>query len=358
MTISSTKNPAFDIRKTTEIIKLDLNENPLGPSPLAITAGQQAMFNCHLYPKSHGLSLKKTLSIHLGILAENITLGNGSESLLELIVKTLLSPLNSAVIPKFCFTGISKILKTANITLKIAKNSHLYLSSTSLLEAIEPCTKIVFVVNPNNPIGNYMNTLELEYLLKYIPENIFVVIDEAYAEYVETKDYPNSIQLLMQYPNLIILRTFSKFYGLAGLRLGYAISGIKIATLLKQSSLPFNVNSVALAAAEASLNDQTHINSTRLLNKKGRVQLSKGLQKLGLDMLPSYANFICIDLKSPSWPIYQQLLLHGISVRPLHDYGLSNFLRVSIGTDNQNKSFLNILEEILVKSTMGECNAI
>ncbi len=193
------------------------------------------MINCHHYPKSHGLSLKKTLSTHLGILAENITLGNGSDSLLELIVKTILeNPLNSAVIPNFCFTGISKILKTANRMFKVAKNSHSKLSATSLLEAIDPSTKVVFVVNPNNPIGNYMNTLELEYLLKHLSENIFVVIDEAYAEYVETVDYTNSIQLLAQYPNLIILRTFSKFYGLAGLRLGYAISKIKIATLLKE----------------------------------------------------------------------------------------------------------------------------
>ena len=347
MTISSTKNSVFDTKKTNEIIKLDLNENPLGASPFAIIAGQQAMLDCHRYPKNDGLSLKKTLSAHLEILAENITLGNGSDSLVELIVKTVLSPLNSALIPNFCFTGISKILKNANITFKIAKNSPSQLSAINLLKAIEPSTKIVFVVNPNNPIGNYMNAIELEYLLRYLPENIFVVIDEAYAEYVDAVDYPNSTQLLAQYPNLIILRTFSKFYGLAGLRLGYAISNIKIATLLKDNSLPFNVNSVALAAAEASLKDQAYINATRLVNKKGYSQLSKGLQKLGLDILPSYANFICVDLKSPSWPTYQQLMLNGIFVRPLCDYGLYNFLRVSIGTDKQNKSFLNVLEKIL-----------
>jgi len=228
MTISSKKNSTFNSEKPAEVIKLDLNENPLGASPLAITAGQQAMLNCHRYPDSHGFSLKKSLSAHLGILPENITLGNGSESLLELIVKNTLGPLNSAVIQNFCFTGISKILKRANVTLKIAKNSHLYLSAVSLLEAIEPMTSIVFIVNPNNPTGNFMNKLELYYLLKHLPQNIFVVIDEAYAEYVETDDYPNSIQLLTQHPNLIILRTFSKIYGLAGLRLGYAISGLEI----------------------------------------------------------------------------------------------------------------------------------
>lgn len=352
MTISSKKNSNFNAEKPAEIIKLDLNENPLGASPLAITAGQQAMLNCHRYPDNDGFSLKKFLSAHLSILPENITLGNGSESLLELIVKNTLGPSNSAVIPNFCFTGISKILKKANIAVKIAKNSHSYLSAVSLLEAIEPMTTAVFIVNPNNPTGNYMNKLELHYLLRRLPQNIFVVIDEAYAEYVETDDYPDSIQLLRQFPNLIILRTFSKIYGLAGLRLGYAISGLEMAASLNIDSLPFRVNAVALAAAEASLKDRKHVNSTRLLNRLGYLQLSKGLQNLGLEALPSYANFLCIDLKSPSWPIYQQLLLYGISVRPLYDYSLPRFLRVSIGTDMQNQYFLKTLEKILIKSSL------
>jgi histidinol-phosphate aminotransferase len=350
MTISSKKSSNFNAEKPAEVIKLDLNENPLGASPLAISAGQQAMLNCHRYPDNHGFSLKRSLSAHFNILPENITLGNGSESLLELIVKNTLGPLNSAVIPNFCFTGISKILKRANISLKIAKNSPSYLSAVSLLDAIEPMTTIVFIVNPNNPTGSYMNKLELLYLLKHLPQNIHVVIDEAYAEYIETDDYPHSIQLLTHHPNLIILRTFSKIYGLAGLRLGYAISGIKIADSLNLSSLPFRVNAVALAAAEASLKDQNHINLTRLVNRQGYFQLSKGLQNLGLKVLPSYTNFLCVDLKLPSWPIYQQLLLNGISVRPLNDYNLSNFLRVSIGTDKQNQFFLRTLEKILIKS--------
>lgn len=352
MTISSKKNSNFNAEKPAEIIKLDLNENPLGASPLAITAGQQAMLNCHRYPDNDGFSLKKFLSAHLSVLPENITLGNGSESLLELIVKNTLGPSNSAVIPNFCFTGISKILKKANIAVKIAKNSHSYLSAVSLLEAIEPMTTVVFIVNPNNPTGNYMNKLELYYLLRHLPQNIFVVIDEAYAEYVDTDDYPDSIQLLKQFPNLIILRTFSKIYGLAGLRLGYAISGLEIAASLNIGSLPFRVNAVALAAAEASLKDQKHVNATRLLNRLGYLQLFNGLQNLGLETLPSYANFLCIDLKSASWPIYQQLLLYGISVRPLYDYSLPRFLRVSIGTDMQNQYFLKTLEKILIKSSL------
>lgn len=350
MTITSKRNATFSAEKVAEIIKLNLNENPWGASPLAIAAGQQAMMNCHRYPDNYGFSLKKTLSTHLGILPENIALGNGSESLLELIVKITLGPLDSAVIPNFCFSGLLRILENANITLKIAKNSHSNMAAINLLEVLDSMTKIVFLVNPSNPTGSYMNELELFYLLNHLPKTILVVIDEAYAEYVEISDYPNSIQLLAKYPNLIILRTFSKIYGLAGLRLGYAISTPEIIASLNFSSLPFRINAVALATAEASLKDQEHINLTRLLNHQGYIQLAQGLRDLGIDVLPSCTNFICIDFKSPSWPIYQQLLLCGIYIRPLCDYGLPHFLRISIGTEKQNLSFLSALKKILVKS--------
>ncbi|EDP45661.1 histidinol-phosphate aminotransferase [Rickettsiella grylli] len=349
MAMFSKKNLAFH-KKPTEIIKLDLNENPLGASPLAIAAGQKALLNCHRYPDSHGNTLKKSLSTHLNIAPENITLGNGSESLLELIVHTTLNPLNSAVIPRFCFAGISKVLKKAHIKIKHAKNELFSISAQCLLDAIDPWTKIIFIVNPNNPTGSYMNKFELHYLFENISKDILVVLDEAYNEYVEIADYPNSISLLSQYSNLIILRTFSKFYGLAGLRLGYAMSHPKIASILNRNSLPFRINAVALAAAEASLKDKKHIHLSRLLNRQEHAKLSKGLQNLGLTILPSHANFLCIDLKSPSWPIHQQLLLAGISVRPLLDYGLPHFLRISIGMPQQNQYFLTILKKILIQT--------
>jgi histidinol-phosphate aminotransferase len=346
MTISSKRNTTFP----EEIAKLDLNENPLGASPLAIAAGQQAMLTCHRYPDTLGLSLKKTLSTHLDILIENIALGNGSESLLELIVKNTLGPLDSAVVPNFCFLGLLKILENAKVILKIADNSHLNISPIKLLEAVDPMTKILFLVNPNNPTGSYTNKSDLFFLLSHLPKKILVVIDEAYAEYVEASDYPNSLQLLEKYPNLIILRTFSKIYGLAGLRLGYAISTPEIITKLNNfSSLPFRINAVALATAETSLKDQEHIHLTRLLNRQGYLQISQGLRDLGLEVLPSCTSFICVNLKVPSWPICQQLLLCGIYVRSLCDYGLPNFLRVSIGTEKQNLAFLNNLKKILLK---------
>ncbi len=334
-------------KSARKIIQLDQNENPIGASPLAIAAGQQAMLNCHRYPGNEGLSLKKCLSKHLSVPPENITLGNGSEGLLALISKTYLTPLNSAVIPNYCFTGISKIIKNDLVPLKIAKNTLSYISASAILEAIDRRTKIIFIVNPNNPTGNYINKRELTDLLDSLPQDILIVIDEAYGEYVEADDYPSTIKLLPNYPNLIVTRTFSKFYGLAGLRLGYAISGSAIATSLSLNSLPFSVNAIALAAAKASLNDQNHIKLARLLNQQGRLQLSKGLQNLGLAVIPSYANFLCIDLRSPAWPVYQQLLDHGIAVKPLLDYGLPNCLRLSIGTKRENQYFLNTLKVIL-----------
>ncbi len=348
MTISAYISHGLKTKKSAKkIIKLDQNENPIGASPRAIAAGQQAMLSCHRYPGNEGLSLKKCLSKHLSVLPENITLGNGSEGLLELIVKTYLTPLNSAIIPNYCFAGIAKIIKNANVPLTIAQNTLSYTSAATILAAIDKTTKMVFIVNPNNPTGNYINQRELTCLLDKLPPDIFMVIDEAYGEYVTTNDYPNSIKLLSNYPNLIVTRTFSKLYGLAGLRLGYTISGLAIARSLGLNSLPFSVNAIALAAAEASLSDRDHMKLARLLNQQGYSQLSKGLQNLGVTTLPSSANFICINFKLPAWPIYQQLLRHGIAVKPLHDYGLAHCLRLSIGTKKQNQYFLNTLKVIL-----------
>lgn len=347
MTIALNKNVPLQAGQPAKIIRLDHNENPLGASPLAIAAGQRALLESHRYPDSQGLALKKSLSKQLGVFPENITLGNGSEGLLELIVKVYLTPQNSAIIPNFCFTGITKIILNAGVQLKIAKNANSSITASTILDAIEDSTKIVFIVNPNNPIGNYINKLELTYLLNNLPQNILMVIDEAYGEYVEALDYPDTINLHLKYPNLIVTRTFSKLYGLAGLRLGYAISTLKIAESLKHSALPFSVNSIALAAAEAALADHEHIKSSRLLNIHGLSQLSQGLQNLGLYVIPSSTSFLCVDLKYPSLSIYQQLLQYGISVRTLHDYGLPNHLRISIGTEKQNKCFLTALKEIL-----------
>lgn len=346
MTITQQKRPYPDKAKIAAI-RLDHNENPLGPSPLAINAAQQALLNCHRYPGDHGSALKISLATHLGISPELITLGNGSEGLLELLAKTYLTTENSAVLTNYSFIGIKKIIQHTGTQLRIAANTYQDTTAAQILAAIEPSTKIIFIVNPNNPTGTYINSLDLNNLLGQLPSHIFVVIDEAYAEYVEANDYPNTIRFLATYPNLIISRTFSKFYGLAGLRVGYLISHPQIAKHLNSLCLPFSVNSIALAAAQASLYDYAHMKLSFTTNQQGRKQLIQGLKNLSLTVIPSHTNFICVNLQENSLAIYKQLLNEGIYVRPLHDYGLPNHLRISIGLRHQNQSLLEALYKIL-----------
>lgn len=346
MTIIIDKNAAIHVDQIPESIKLDYNENPLGPSPLAIEAAKQALLGCHRYPANEGLALKICLATLLEISPQTITLGNGSEGLLELIGKTYITSKDSVVLPNYSFMGIIKIIEKIGAKIRFAANTHRHIEASQILATINSSSKIIFIVNPNNPTGIYINTTALIDLLDNLPPHILIVIDEAYAEYVEAQDYPNAIKLIKKYPNLIVSRTFSKFYGLAGLRLGYMISNPQIAHDLNQSCLPFTVNSIALAAAEATLRDSKHMKSTYLTNQQGRNQLIQGLEKLSLNVNPSQTNFVCVDLKRNSLPIYQQFLNYGIHVRPLHDYGLPCHLRISIGLEKENQRLLDILQKI------------
>lgn len=346
MTITQQKRPCPNKAKMGPI-RLDHNENPLGPSPLAIKAAQQALLNCHRYPADQGSALKISLATHLGISSDLITLGNGSEGLLELLAKTYLTRKNSAVLTNYSFIGIKNIIQQAGTPLRITENTYQETTPTQILAAIEPTTKIIFIVNPNNPTGTYINALDLNYLLEQLPSHILTVIDEAYAEYVEASDYPDTIKLLSTYPNLIISRTFSKFYGLAGLRVGYLVSHPQIAKHLNNLCLPFSVNSIALAAAQASLYDHEHMELSLAANQQGRKQLIQGLKNLSLTANSSHTNFLCVNLQENSLAIYKQLLSEDIYVRPLHDYGLPNHLRISIGLRNQNQLLLEALYKIL-----------
>ncbi|MES2142377.1 MAG: histidinol-phosphate transaminase [Pseudomonadota bacterium] len=347
MTTFIDKNSLIQTDKILEPIKLKHNENPLGPSLAAIKAAKQALLECHRYPCSEGLTLKTRLAAHLEISPQTITLGNGSEGLLELLAKTYINSKASVVIPNYSFLGIVKIIEKTGAELRIAANTDKDIKASQILEAIHFSTKIIFIVNPNNPTGTYINAIELTYLLDNLPAHILIVIDEAYAEYVEACDYPGTIKLIEKYPNLIVSRTFSKFYGLAGLRLGYMISHPKISSNLNQHCLPFTVNSIALAAAEAALCDHEHAKSTYLLNQQGRNQLIHGLEYLSLTVNPSHTNFVCVDLKQDSQTLCKQLLSYGIHVRPLHDYGLPRHLRISIGLRKDNQYLLEVLCNIL-----------
>lgn len=216
----------------------------------------------------------------------------------------------------------------------------------NMVKAIDTKTRILFLVNPNNPTGTYINETDFLTLMHTVPSHVLVVVDEAYAEYVSEVDYPNTLKYLPEFPNLIVMRTFSKVYGLAALRLGYSVSSPDISDILNRSRLPFNVNSIAAKAACAALSDQEHVKNSLLLNQQGRLQLEQGLKNLGINFIPSIGNFITLDVND-GMQVYEKLLHEGVIVRPLTAYNMAKHIRVSIGTQQQNERFLQALQKIL-----------
>jgi len=332
----------------TSVIKLASNENPLGPSRQATLAAQQALSAAHIYPDGNCYELKQALSSFLGIKPNQITVGNGSENLLELIVKAYLNCNEIAIISQYAFLTIPIIIKSYGIKMKIAPAFNWGHDICNIMDAIDDTTKMIFLVNPNNPTGTYINTKDFELLLQSIPPHLIVVSDEAYAEYISRDDYPKTLTYLSNYPNLIITRTFSKAYGLAALRLGYAISSPEIADMLNRARLPFNINTIAARSACAALADQEHVQQSVLVNNQGMQQLEYGLKKIGLSFIPSIANFVTIDVEN-AVAIYQQLLYEGVIVRPLQAYDMPRYIRVTISTEEQNARFLTVLEKVMNK---------
>ncbi|OGT45768.1 MAG: histidinol-phosphate transaminase [Gammaproteobacteria bacterium RIFCSPHIGHO2_12_FULL_41_20] len=329
----------------TSSIKLASNENPLGASQKALQAAQYALQKAHIYPDGNCYELKKNLSTFLSVTAENLTIGNGSENILELIVKAYLHQEDSAVVSQYAFLTIPIILKSYGIKINMAPEKNWKTDVKAMLNAIDEKTRVLFLVNPNNPTGTYTNKKDFITLLENIPPHILIVVDEAYFEYSTQEDYPDALGYLSHYSNLIVTRTFSKAYGLAGLRLGYAISSPEIADILNRARLPFNVNSIAASAAIAALTDQNHVKKSIQLNQQGMIQLIEGLKNLQLDYIPSICNFLTIDVGNGE-TIYQKLLREGIIVRPLKAYGMPRHIRVTISTAEQNERFLQTISTI------------
>jgi histidinol-phosphate aminotransferase len=335
------------------IVKLASNENPLGPSPQALEAIRQRLSELHLYPDGGGFALKAALSAHLGIAAGRITLGNGSNDVLELVARAFLSPECAAIFSEHAFAVYPIVTQAVGAHARIApahdgafgpRYGHDLQAMAALLDEI---TRVVFIANPNNPTGTYLKRHELHDFLKRIPPHVLTVVDEAYFEYVAATDYPNALEWLDEFPNLIVTRTFSKAYGLAGLRVGYAVSSQDIADLLNRVRQPFNVNSLALAAATAALSDHGHLGRTVALNQTGLWQLGEALRERGLAYIPSVGNFITVDMGRLAAPVYEALLREGVIVRPVANYGLPQHLRVTVGTAEENQIFLAALDRVL-----------
>jgi histidinol-phosphate aminotransferase len=325
----------------SDIIKLASNESPLGPSPQALKVCQQALLGLSRYPDGASFALLKMLAAQLQVDAGWLTLGNGSNEILNLLSSAYLKAGDQVWFDQHSFAIYPIVTQLAGaIGVSIpAKNYGHDLQAYLQKLSHEPAPKMIFLANPNNPTGTWFNEQTLCTLLDALPATTLVVLDEAYREYVQADGYPNGLTLLDRYPNVVVTRTFSKAYGLAGLRLGYAVAHPQITQILQRVRQPFNVNLLAQQAGIAALEDEAHLQKAVLMNREQLVLMVQQCQARGLAFIPSQANFLTIDCGSSALPFYEALLRHGIIVRPIADYGLLNHLRVSIGLPEENQRF-------------------
>ncbi|MGH8128372.1 MAG: histidinol-phosphate transaminase [Gammaproteobacteria bacterium] len=341
-----------------DIIKLASNENPLGPSPRALEAMRQALDEVALYPDGNAFALKQALADHHGIGMEHITVGTGSDHILELIARAFLGPDRSAVFARHAFAIYAIVSQAAGAELRVADaHASNYPQQPyghdvdTLIAAVNDSTRVVFVANPNNPTGTYLTQGEIERLMEGVPAHVVVVIDEAYYDYAApyAPDYPDTRDLLERYPNLVVLRTFSKAYGLAGVRIGYALASAAMTDCLNRVRLSFNPSSLGQAAAVAALVDRGHVQRTVELNHVELQKLDTALRDLGLNVIPSVCNFVTADMGRPGRELFQQLLREGVIVRPLDGYGLANHLRISVGLPEHNRRLIQALRKVLAQ---------
>ena len=329
------------------VVKLASNENPYGMSKKAIKACTRELKKVHYYPDSHGYYLKNKLSEKFGYKDECITLGDGSNELINLLFQTFISDKCNVVIPKYSFIVYDMEATIANASVKSTELKDYVVDTEKMLSAIDKNTRMVVLANPANPTGTAIDSDTLKAFIEAVPKDVLIVIDEAYNEFQVDDSYVDSALFMAEHENLIICRTFSKAYGLAGLRIGYMLSNREIASLVNRVRAPFNVNSLAQVAAIAALDDTEHLAYVVKQNNKERRRYEKYCSKRGLYMIPSQANFVSIDFKRDAMPIFEELLRMGVIVRPLSGYGLPTILRVSIGTHKENSKFFKALDEIL-----------
>lgn len=350
----------------SDVVKLASNENPLGPSPKVLAALQSEFADLARYPDGNGFALKQMLAVKHGVDLAQITLGNGSSDPLEFVVRVLVQPGDEVLFSEHAFAMYPIVTQAASAT---AVTTPANSSSPNkwghdldaMLAAITDRTRVIFIANPNNPTGTWLGADELEAFIAAVPARIAVVVDEAYFEYASdpdlrlqqgSKDYPDASQWLGRYPNLVVTRTFSKAYGLAGLRVGYSLSHPDMANLLNRIRPPFNVNSLALAAACAGLEDVEHVRQGVALNTEQMAVVTSAAQEMGLGFIPSVGNFVCIEVGDSSLgrnaaAVYDALLHEGVIVRPVANYGMPRHLRVTLGLPEENQRFLTALAKVL-----------
>lgn len=333
----------------TGIVKLASNENPLGASAKAIAAARAALDDISLYPDGNGFALKDALVKRYGVVINQVFLGNGSNDLLELAARAFLTVGDKAVYSDHAFAVYPLATQAVGaIGISVAAKDFGHDLDAMRAAAITHNAKIIFVANPNNPTGTFLSGDALLGFLRALPQNILVVLDEAYNEYLPVEKRYDSVEWLKEFPNLIISRTFSKAYGLASLRVGYALGSAQVMDMLNRVRQPFNVNSVAQAAAVAALQDADFVQQTFALNQRGMQQITEGLSKLKLDYIPSFGNFVSFKI-ADAMRVYRRLLELGVIVRPIANYAMPDYLRVSIGLEIENEKFLSALKQALTE---------
>ena len=325
------------------VVKLASNENPLGPSPKAIDVLTEGAATLHRYPDGGAFRLREALADRWKVTADHVILGNGSDEILGLLARTFLSPGDEAVMADHTFVIYKMEVMAAHgkaVAVPLRQWRH---DLSAMAEAVTPRTKLLFVCNPNNPTGTMVSADEVEQLMARVPEHVIVVFDEAYFEYVRRSDFPDSMAYVKQGRNAIVLRTFSKIYGLAGLRIGYGVTTPEITNFLNRVRPPFNANSIAQRAALAALGDDEHVARSRSVNQAGMEQMVKGLAALGFTPIPSEANFLYVDIGRDGRQVFDALLRQGIIVRHIE----GRMIRVTIGQVEENEAFLTALAQVV-----------
>lgn len=336
----------------SEVIKLASNENPLGCSPNVKLALQKTIEETCLYPDASNFELKQTIAENLGVNTAQVFCGTGSDLLIRVICNTLLNPGDESIMAEVTFSRYNDATKLMGGKSIIIPMKNHGLDIDAMVDCINEKTKLLWLCNPNNPTGTIFKKQDLDRILCRIPENVFIILDEAYIEYVTDKDYPDSLKLLDEYPNIIILRTFSKAYGLAGLRCGYGIAHENIVKYFNTVAGPFDVNLFAQKAAVAALKDKEYLKYVYETNIMGRDYLYSEFKRIGLDYIETNTNFIMVSSRLEDKFIFNELLKRGIIIRPGFLLGMPGWLRVTIGTMEQNKAFINALTDILDRETI------
>ncbi|HCF59389.1 MAG TPA: histidinol-phosphate transaminase [Myxococcales bacterium] len=334
------------------VIKLASNENPLGPSPMAVAALAEAAASLHIYPDAACFYLKRRLAEFLGVTPEELIVGSGSNEVIELLVRTFMADDDEALLCKGSFVMYKVVLQAHGKKFVEVPMQDFHYDLDAMVEAAGAKTRLIFIANPDNPTGTWIQRAPFERFLDKVSKSApqaLVIMDEAYFEYVTDPEYPNSLHYRRDYPNVVTLRTFSKAYGLAGLRLGYGVLDPVLAGYMNRGRMPFNVTSMAQIGGLAALDDQAHVERTREMNTRELAFLQAELPTLGVRVLPSQANFVLVDLGRPAAPINEAMLRQGVIVRPVLNYAMPNALRITVGTHEENLKMVAALREALKK---------